>query len=200
MKKTAAFFDFDGTITSRDSFWLFLKHTVPGAHLARGACVLSPFLLAYFCGRYDDALIKEKVLTRFYQGWTKRAMENAGCRINEQVFPGIVRPAAMERIAWHRARGHRLFLVTASPEEWTLPFARMYGMECIATRLEYCCGRFTGRLAGQNCRGQEKVRRIRALLPDIEEFETYAYGDSKGDLPMLEFADHAMFRPFRDEA
>ena len=44
-----------------------------------------------------------------------------------------------------------------------------------------------------------KVRRIRELIPDVEEFETYAYGDTKGDLPMLEFAKHSEFRPFRTE-
>lgn len=199
MEKTAAFFDFDGTVTFKDSFWLFLKHTVPGARLARGACALSPFLLAYLCGRYSNASIKEKVLTRFYGGWTREAMENAGRMLNERIFPGIVRPAALQRIAWHRERGHRLFLVTASPEEWTLPFARAHGMECVATRLEYCCGRLTGRLHGPNCHGPEKVRRIRELIPDVEEFETYAYGDTKGDLPMLEFAKHSEFRPFRTE-
>lgn len=199
MKKTAAFFDFDGTITSQDSFWLFLKHTVPGTHLVRGAIALSPFLLAYFCGRYSDALIKEKILTRFYSGWTRNAMENAGRMLNEQIFPKIIRPAAIKRIRWHHEQGHKLFLVTASPEEWTLPFARLYGMECLATRLEYVGGLFTGKLDGPNCRGMEKVRRIRAFIPDINEFETYAYGDTKGDLPMLEFADHSEFQPFRDK-
>jgi phosphatidylglycerophosphatase C len=50
-------------------------------------------------------------------------------------------------------------------------------------------GRATGRLIGGNCRGPEKVRRLREWL-GAEPAELWAYGDSAGDDELLAFADH----------
>ncbi|MCU1390542.1 MAG: Phosphoserine phosphatase, partial [Ilumatobacteraceae bacterium] len=52
----------------------------------------------------------------------------------------------------------------------------------------------TGRMAGDNCRGPEKVRRLRAWLADhqLTDAELWAYGDSNGDRELLAAAAHAL--------
>ena len=66
-------------------------------------------------------------------------------------------------------------------------------LNVIATRLERDPGgRLTGRLAGLNCRGPEKARRVREWLAghDLTGAELWAYGDSPGDAELLAAADH----------
>src|SRR5581483_9290555 len=62
----------------------------------------------------------------------------------------------------------------------------------LGTRLEIDGdGRLTGRLDGPNCRGPEKVERLRAWLGGDGDVTVHAYGDSAGDRQLWEFADHA---------
>jgi phosphatidylglycerophosphatase C len=59
----------------------------------------------------------------------------------------------------------------------------------VATELEVVDGQLTGRLAGGNCRGDEKVRRLAALFGDPAPL-AWAYGDSRDDRPLLAAARH----------
>ena len=54
-----------------------------------------------------------------------------------------------------------------------------------------------GRCDGDNCHGQEKVRRIKEAYPLDQYREIYAYGDTGGDRPMLGLATHSFYKPFR---
>jgi HAD superfamily hydrolase (TIGR01490 family) len=121
------------------------------------------------------------------------------CRLGESfangVLPGLVRPAALTRIAWHREQGHRLVLVSASLEAYLEPWGRQAGFDDIlATRLESINGRLTGRFAGPNCRDAEKVVRLRELVGPIDGVVLHAYGDSRGDRELLAVADHPHFK------
>ena len=55
-------------------------------------------------------------------------------------------------------------------------------------------GRVSGRLAGKNCYGLEKTRRLLDSLGDRSGYILYAYGDSRGDRELLASADHAFYR------
>jgi phosphatidylglycerophosphatase C len=68
--------------------------------------------------------------------------------------------------------------------------------EIIGNPAELCDGRVTGRLAGANCYGPEKVRRLLALNPERESYTLFAYGDGRGDRELLAAADHPYYRCF----
>jgi phosphatidylglycerophosphatase C len=106
-----------------------------------------------------------------------------------------MRPAMAERLAWHRERGHRLAMVSASLEVYLAPLGQRLGFDGIlATRLEVAAdGSLTGRLEGANVRRAEKAARLRAWLDstlDGRPCELWAYGDSTGDRELLAMADH----------
>jgi phosphatidylglycerophosphatase C len=94
-----------------------------------------------------------------------------------------------DRVDWHRGEGHELVLVSASPELYVTPIGRRLGFDTVlATRLEVGAdGRLTGRLLGPNCRGPEKVVRLREWRGEGMAL-AYAYGDSAGDREMLDLA------------
>jgi phosphoserine phosphatase len=59
-------------------------------------------------------------------------------------------------------------------------------------------GRLTGRFLTKNCYGQEKVRRVTQVLPKRDNYILVAYGDSRGDKELLDYADVRHYKPFRE--
>lgn len=197
MSRELALFDFDGTLSHRDSLLDFLYYSVGGPALLRGGLALSPTLIGHALGRVANQPAKERVLGHFLAGRTRAELEQWGGRYALERLPAILRPRALARLEWHRRAGHTIAVVTASVDVWLRPWVDALGLELLASALEYVEGRATGRLAGANCHGEEKVRRIREQF-DLDRFNRiHAYGDTGGDRPMLALADEAHWRPFR---
>ena len=193
-RPVVAAFDFDGTITYRDSLLLFLFFTSGiGKSLA---CLLlsAPTLLRFVLGRIGNQSAKEALLTRFFSGMESATLDELGVRFAKHKLPQLLRPSAVARLRWHQQQGHYCVLVSASPEVYLNPWGKEMGFDAvICSRLEYDSGhRVTGRLAGDNCRGMEKVRRLREQVGHPTEL--YAYGDSRGDRELLAIADHAYYQ------
>jgi len=190
-----AAFDFDGTLIDGDSFGRFLVRVVGPARLGRTLGVSAPLLVrAYGAGRRDGA--KAALLARLLTGYPADRLADIGEAYGAELCRRV-RPAMADRIAWHRDRGHRLVIVSASLEVYLLPFGRALGFDqVLATRLEVGeDGRLTGRLRGLNVRRAEKPARLRAWLAEELRGGTYqlwAYGDSIGDRELLAMADHPM--------
>lgn len=190
-----ALFDFDGTITTADTMFRFVKHVVGPVRFALGLLWLGPMLVLYKVGVIPNHRAKGILLRHFLGGRTRGELEAAAATFADEV-DGIVRPGARERLAWHAEQGHHVQLVSASLDLWVGPWAARHGLPLLATPAGWDGERFTG-LGGTNCHGAEKVRRIDAAL-DRGGFErVWAYGDSSGDTEMLAIADEPAFKPFR---
>jgi len=191
-----AAFDFDGTLTVRDSFIAFLTWKAPPARLAVALIRLAPALMAYLILRNRGRL--KAATIRILLGRIPRTELQARARAFAiATADRLLRPDARAAWARHRAEGFRLVIVTASPEDIVAPFARGLGADVlIATRLEVDSeGRLTGNLDGANCRGPEKVHRLhQALGPDMRLTE--AYGDTRGDREMLAAATSGHMKLF----
>lgn len=194
--ETLALFDFDGTLSYRDSFLTFLRFTLPDWKIALGAVWLSPHLVAYALKFADNGLVKEHILRYFYQDWPIDYFQGLGHRFARERLPGLIRPDALERLRWHQEQEHDIWVVSASLETYLLPWCQNQGVGCLATRMEYKQGAVTGKLALANCWGIEKVNRVRQVVyPELYPY-VFAYGDSRGDLEMLDLADYAYYRYF----
>jgi phosphatidylglycerophosphatase C len=195
--RPVAAFDFDGTLTVRDSFIAFLIWSLTPVQLATGLLRLAPAFALYLLLRNRGRL--KAAAIRVLVGRISRAELQAKARAFAAAKSDrLLRPDARAVWARHREQGFRLAIVTASPEEIVAPFARGLGADAlIATRLETDGeGRLTGALDGANCRGPEKVRRLhQAFGPDVELAE--AYGDTRGDREMLAAAAVGHMRLFK---
>lgn len=191
-----AAFDFDGTITHRESLFPFLRFAAGNALFYERLCTLLPTLAGYALGLLDNEQAKERVLARFFAGTPIAQLSASAAAFSRQVLPRLVRPAALQRIAWHRDRGDRCVLVSASLRLYLAPWAQAVGFDdVLASELELTAdGHVTGRLIGGNCYGAGKVRRLEQLLGPRTGYQLYVYGDSRGDRELLARADHAFYR------
>jgi phosphatidylglycerophosphatase C len=190
-------FDFDGTLTVRDSFLAFLQWRVGPAAWWSGWVRLAPALVRYVRDR-DRGRLKAAAIRQFLGSAPRAEIEDAARRFAEGHARRLLRPDALRAWTRWRERGARLVIVTASPEEIIQPFASGLGVDLlIATRLAYDDrDRFAGRLDGLNCRGAEKVRRLQAEFGEDVRLDA-AYGDSDGDREMLAIAEERGLKVFQ---
>jgi HAD superfamily hydrolase (TIGR01490 family) len=190
-----ALFDFDGTVTHRDSLLPFLWQLFGPLKLAGYAILMSPLLLGYLLRIVPNGIAKERLLGRMLGGTEMTQLHAEAQRFASDFLPTIVRSESAERIAWHQSQGHRVIIVSASLELYLRPWAEELGvLDVLATRLREEQGRAAAGFDGVNCFGEIKARRVREYLGDMTGLEVFAYGDSRGDTQMLAMADHAYYR------
>jgi HAD superfamily hydrolase (TIGR01490 family) len=200
-KPVVAAFDFDGTLTRRDTMFPFLMHTLGMTAFVRNVLVLSPTLAGYGLGLIGNDIAKERVFVRCLAGMNMDVLRQKSGMFATNVVPGLLRPEAMQRLRWHKQQGHRCVVISASLELYVQPWAINAGFDdVIATHLQTREeGHTTGKLDGANCFGMEKVRRLQALLGDRDGYTLLAYGDSRGDKELLSSADYAYYRQFPNQ-
>ncbi len=192
-----AVFDFDGTITYADSFLPFLRHLGGFFWFWFGMLLLSPALLLHALGRMENWRAKEKFLGHFLQGRTSDSLDGTSADFVKRRLPLLINPAAMEKVRWHQEQGHRLLLLSASPELYLRHWAKENGFEkVLGTRLAENDGRLTGRIEGRNCHGEEKLVRLQLEVGELDRHEIYSYGDSRSDKVLLNAIDHGEYRSF----
>ncbi|MCS4119578.1 HAD-IB family hydrolase [Salinibacter ruber] len=198
-RPVVAVFDFDGTLTRRDSLVPFLWQVAGPWAFIRNATVLLPTLLRYAVGILENGPAKERVLGQFLAGKATGEIRAIAESFAAERVPWLLDPEAVRRLRWHQEQGHKVILVTASPELYARPWAEAEGFdEVIGTRLETKEGVFTGQFATPNCHGPEKTRRLEAEGPDLRGTTVYAYGNSRGDRELLAMADQEFYRSFGD--
>ena len=184
-----ALFDFDGTISYKDSMLDFIQYAVGKPSFYWGLLLLSPMLAAYKLKLIPNDIAKEKLITHFFAGWHYSQFNEVASNYSRERIKKIIRPNMLEKIRWHQQQKHDVVVVSASMESWLKYWCKEQGIDLIATQLEIIDGKITGKFAGKNCHGVEKVNRIKQQY-SLSAYKTiYAYGDSSGDKAMLAIAD-----------
>jgi HAD superfamily hydrolase (TIGR01490 family) len=190
--RRVAAFDFDGTISRRDSLAPFLSLVCGRGQLYRAMARRAPQLAGVTVGLVDRDAEKERLVGHLLAGQPAAPVRDAGARYAQELASGdALRPEMLERVAWHRDEGHEIVIVSASLDVYLTPLAALLGIDhALCTTLGVDVDdRLTGELVGGNVRGPEKVRRLRDWL-GTDDAEVWAYGDSAGDRELLAFADH----------
>lgn len=189
-KDVIAAFDFDGTITKKDSLPHFIIFCVGKLRFVTGLLIFSPVLLLYKMGIVENWKAKEIMFSYFFKGWPIDNF-NKKCRSYSNLIKDIVRDSTIDKIREHQQANHTVVIVSASISNWIKPWAFENKIaEVIGTEIEINNGLVTGKFASHNCYGQEKVNRLQEKYPNRKSYILYAYGDSRGDKELLEFADY----------
>ena len=193
MKKNIAVFDFDGTLTTRDSFLAFIKWACGSVSYYTGFIRFAPMLVLMLLHLYPNWKAKQRVFSHFFKGWQHSWFKALGEDFSAEIDLMRNEPN-IQRLREHVERGDTVYVVSASLPEWVEPWCKNLGVNTVlATEVEVDeNGRLTGRFKTKNCFGQEKVDRLLQAEPHREDYFLTAYGDSRGDRELLAFADEGV--------
>jgi phosphatidylglycerophosphatase C len=196
-KNRLVLFDFDGTVTSKDTLLEFLFFHKGRFKVLFGFIVLSPVLALYSLGLIANWKAKQALL-RYFIGGEKLSDFNSACiRFARQKLPRLIRPKGLHLMEQYLRDKATVVVVSASPENWVGPWCERRGIMYLATQLETKGDIVTGSICGKNCYGPEKVNRVMKRFNDSDYDEIIAYGDSSGDKELLDLAHQKFYKPFR---
>lgn len=183
-----ALFDFDGTLTKKDSLDEFLKYSVGKRKYFINMFRFIPYFVLWQTKLMNNGVAKEHLFRIFFKGMDEELFKSKAKEFSLTKLDLIMNKERIEILKEHQKKGDRVVIVSASMQCWLQPWCDKEGIELLSTRLKFENGVFSGKFLTINCHGTEKANRIKAHL-NIEEYETvHAYGDSSGDKEMLAMA------------
>jgi len=200
VEQRVAVFDVDGTLLRGDCLWLAARHSRGPLGQLGAALACVPWLVGWQLRLVSTGRFKQQVIAAFGICDAVNLAEAQGR--SDWLLPrlnALLNPEALQRLRWHQQRGDRVLLCSASPRLLLKSLAGRLGVELLCTELESSEGRWLPRLASDNCKGPEKVRRLTEHLGPLEGITLEAYGDSKGDRELLQAASIPHYRSFHSE-
>ncbi|MDW5443902.1 HAD family hydrolase [Polaromonas sp. SM01] len=193
-----AAFDFDGTLTRRDTLLPYLARYLGWPRFLGVLLLCSPWLAAYACRLMSNHKAKARLLKLSLGGRSEAEIASWSADFVANYLPQQWQADMLARMRQHQRQGHRCVMVSASLGIYLHPVGEMLGLDAvICTELEVKDGALTGYLATPNCYGEEKVRRLQAWLANQglnAALVLHVYGDSRGDVPLLNLADYAWYK------
>jgi phosphatidylglycerophosphatase C len=194
-----AAFDFDGTLTRRDTLLPFLIKSLGWPKFLWAMLLSSPWLAAYALRLMSNHRAKAHLLKVSLAGLSQTQAQQQAQRFVAQYLSTQWHTWGLAKLVEHQRLGHRCVIVSASPDVYLRAVASHLGVaDLLCTEMLLRDGRYTGDMATPNCHGEQKVRRLQVWLhetfPSETQPEIHAYGDTKGDFPLLRMAERAWYR------
>ncbi len=193
MKKVYAF-DFDGTLTTRDTLLQFIVYARGQWALIKGLAKYAHLLILMKLGYYPNWKVKQKVFAYFFKSMPLEHFNDL-CKDFACSSRQLLRPAGIKAIEAAQQQGADVVIISASFDNWVQYF--FPHVTVLGTQVEVKDEKLTGRFLTKNCYGQEKVNRLVTLYPHRQDYHLIAFGDSRGDKELLAFADESYFKPFK---
>lgn len=187
----AAFFDMDRTLLSDSSSFLMIRYLRDRGEISgREILRLLAVLLRYRLGILDIPTLTRRLVADL-AGQREADRIAFSQRWFDEQLVYYVAARGREFLERHRQAGHRLALITASPNYTADPLAAYLQIspdDVLATRFEVQDGHFTGRVVEPLCFREGKLYWARryAAAHGIDLSASYFYTDSIDDLPLLE--------------
>ncbi|EFL46044.1 HAD phosphoserine phosphatase-like hydrolase, family IB [Prevotella disiens FB035-09AN] len=193
-------FDFDGTLTKKDTFLAFIEYAKGYGKTFWGFFLFSPILILMKLRLFPNWKAKQMVFSWFFKGMNINEF-NQICHEFADRNQRIIRTGGWDTIRKALANGEQVIIITASIENWVKPFFKEFGnqIKVEGTKIDVRINQITGQFLTQNCYGVEKTKRLKEVFPYRQAYELIAFGDSDGDRYLLNEADESHYKPFRNE-
>jgi len=192
------FFDFDGTITTADMYSKFLRFSASKRRAYIVNVALVPFLILYKIGLISAHRMRSIASFAAFGGRPVDVVTMTAKQYVDDVIPHFLREKALDQLAWHKHKGDKIVIVSASLNVYLRIWCAQHNVELICTELAVKNNKFTGFCVNGDCSSNKKLEMIRNKYDLTDYNEVYAYGDTKEDADMLRIADHAYYnwKPF----
>ncbi len=185
-----AIFDIDYTITKKETLMEFFKYAVKQD--IRNIRFLPRALfsgLMYLLKVYNEKEVKEHFL-KFIDKINEKDLAILVKKFYEEKLSTILYKDALNMMKKLKKEGYDIYLISASPEFYINEFYAIDEVDkIIGSRFSFKDGIFTRTMDGENCKGEEKVKRLKKFLEDenidVDFKESYMFSDSLSDEPLL---------------
>jgi HAD superfamily hydrolase (TIGR01490 family) len=191
-----ALFDLDQTLLPYDTQTLFCNFVLRKHGWRRGYLGLFAAAAPLRALRLIGAAGLKRAFLGFLWRMPRARLTGLSHEFAETAVPPLLYPEILAEVERHRAVGRTLILTTASPEFYVTAIARVLKFDhCFGTRILFRRDPLPliPGIEGLNNKYEEKLRRLRHLMPSELSLPlpgSWAYSDSKADLPMLRFVEH----------
>ena len=189
-------YDFDGTITTKDSLFDFLKFSTNSFKYYLGFCAFIPLFLGAKLKFFQKGDVKRRFISFFLKGKSKHELNKISQAYLQHIIKRpMFREAALNSIGKHKKEGD-VYLVSASLDIWLTPIAKWLDIGLICTKASYSDDIYNGKFDTPNCNYDEKVKRVVDEI-NMEDYQRIVYfGDSRGDLAMKSVVNEYHHRLF----
>ena len=186
-----AIFDIYYTITRKETLMEFFKYLVSKdikniKFLPRA--LYSGFM--YGIKVYDEKRVKECFL-KFIENIDEKELAILTKSFYDERLSTILYEDAVNMIKKLKNEGYKVILISASPEFYIKEFYAIKEVDLIiGTKFIFENGKFVRKMSGNNCKGEEKVKRLEKVLKEKNikaDFKnSYMFSDSLSDKPLLD--------------
>ncbi len=184
-KKQVVVFDFDGTLTSDDTFISFSRYALGDGRCAIGALRALPWLIGWKMGVVSNSKAKEKLYSLLYKGLSKvELMETS------RKFMPRYKQESLDLLKRHLEKGDTVYIISASLDIWLNEIAKKLGVKLICTETTADnSGHLDGTFSTSNCHGEEKVKRLKEEENGNYYLTVYGNEPDGGDAGLYNVAD-----------
>ncbi|MFL0165405.1 HAD-IB family hydrolase [Candidatus Clostridium helianthi] len=189
--KKLAIFDIDYTITKKETLMELFKYVIKKDKKNLRFLPRAIYCgIMYAIGIYDERKVKETFL-RFIDGIREEELAELVKEFYDERLKNILYDDALEMMKKLKNEGYDIYLISASPEFYVNEFYNIKEVDkVIGTKFGFENGTFVRKMVGNNCKGEEKVRRLKEILKDekieVDFKESYMFSDSLSDKPLLD--------------
>ena len=189
-----ALFDFDGTVTTRDTYTKFVLTHTSKIRLILGGVLLLPLIILNKLGGFPSYILRP-IISRFaFIGVHENKLKIKAKHFVDDYLPRVIREDMLEKIKVHQRNGDRVILVSASLSPYLEIWCKRLNIELICSELEIRSGRYTGAYVNGDCSRHKKADLIVSKVKLSDFKHIIAYGDTREDYAMLKLADICFYR------
>lgn len=191
-----AIFDVDYTITKKETLMELYKYMVFSEFENIKYIPRALFSgLMYGLKIYDEKRVKESFL-KFIENKSEAELEVLTRNFYHDVLKNILYDDAIAMMKKLKSEGCKIFLISASPEFYLNELYDIKEVDMIiGTKFFMEAGKFIRKMDGLNCKGEEKVRRLKEYLEkekiEVDYKNSYMFSDSLSDKPLLDLVGNA---------
>ena len=154
------FFDFDCTLTTKDTIRPFIHHITPPSHFHK-IVLLYLALIVFRLKLANDDLFKKIILILFFKNKNTSEVENLVDSFIHEKLPELLNRKVLLRLTEHVQSGDKVYIASANFDFLIKRVGKLWGVaDVFATESELVNDRYTGNLIGASCKGEKKVKRL----------------------------------------
>lgn len=191
--KNLAIFDFDGTITKKDTFNELIKFHCGSFHFYFGMLQNILIIILYLCKRVSNAQMKAHLFNYFLGDLSKQEYNKLCSDFSSVVLPNLIRKDIYQIIQDYLKKNFKIVILSASFIDWIKPWAYNNGITDIICTKYHRTSHEIYIDEKESCYGKNKLVMLEKKFPNYRSYKIYAYGDSKSDYYFMNVANRAYF-------